>query len=573
MTPNRLWPKAVRPRGSAWNHNWPKLVSDGNMKLHLTRKAEACKTNVFMGLGCAVFWSLESSTWRHLPPDRFPIRLASVPPYKPKFVLRSSLRQPLRQDPLHTRSLYFVTYPRGMAEAVLDEIQELNLNVREQWESQGALTLEASDHAPRLHCAKMVLRAARPPWRLPPELLGNTCPTASDVYDAAMQVLTAAGTKQMALDELGGRINELLPGASKLWRSQKRTSGPTKKGLGLAALLEQDSRRQIVCHSCNRFNGEALVGNTIYCSIVPKSRDATTSPAPEPSLDTFVPFVEDCASELKNWLGSKAWRATCVRSGDHPFRSPHIERCTAVTLSRMCAAQDDGAALGPVSMTDFEKEVVVCILHDLVCIGSRDALALSGSSRFAKVAAKRWLLHVSAACVARVAGLYCKPILSGIILDPMCGVGSNLIAVALLGKFRSADFVGRDIDETSVLAAESNFAYLGLNASFEVGCSEELPFDDNSVAMIVCEPPWGLRHSKASDMWHRLQDWVFEWMRVLKTGSPAFIITICTKIMEYEVIPLVLQKFAGTVLERKWVYDNYGFEQCTCYMLRKGRGS
>ncbi|CAK0861769.1 unnamed protein product [Prorocentrum cordatum] len=154
----------------------------------------------------------------------------------------------------------------------------------------------------------------------------------------------------------------------------------------------------------------------------------------------------------------------------------------------------------------------------------------------------------------------------------MCGIGSNLMSLALLDKFRSADFVGRDVDEMSVLAAQSNFASLGLDATFEMGCSEDLPFDDNSVAMVVCEPPWGLRHLKHSDMGSRLKVWVLEWMRVLKPGCPAIIITICTNRIESEVIPLVRQKFPGSALDRKWAYENYGFEQCTCYMLRKGTG-
>lgn len=525
---------------------------------------------MFVGLGCAVVLSLGPGTRRHLPCSKLSIRLACVPPFGPKSLSRSSLRQSCQQDSSGCKPLYFVTYPRGMAEATFDEIQELGLKVCEHWESQGALTLEASTQAPPLRCANMVLCAARPPRRLPPELLGNICANASSIYDAAVQVLTAKGIKQMASDELGRRINDLLPGASKLW-SQKRASGTTKRGLGLAALLEQDSRRQIVSHSCNRSSGIAVVGNTVYFSIAAKSRDAPTFSAQlSSSLDAFVPFVADCASELNSMIGNKTWRATCLRLGDHPFRSLQIERCTADTLFRTCRARDGRAVVGPVSMTDFQKEVVVCILNDLICVGTRDALAPSGSPVVEHVATQPWLPHVSAACIARIAGLHCKSNVPGAVLDPMCGVGSNMIAVAMLDKFRSWRFVGRDIDEMSVLAAQSNCASLGLNATVEVGRSEALPFDDNSIAMIVCEPPWGLRHLKHSDMKHRLKIWVLEWMRVLKPGHPAFIVTICTRRMESEVIPLVLQKFPGTVLERTWVYENVGFKQCACYMLRKG---
>jgi len=540
--------------------------SDSSMGLQLARKTDAWRRHLLVGLGCAVAWSLGPGARRHLPHSRLSTRLASVPACRPGLLLRSSLRQSVQQD---SSALYFVTYPRGMAEAAIDEMQELGLKVCEHWESQGALTLKASNHqTPRLRCAKMVLRAARPPRRLPPELLGNICVNASSVYDAAVQVLAAMGTEEMASDELGRRINEVLPGASKLW-SQKRTSGPTKKGLGLARFLEQDSRRQVVSHSCSDSSGEAGAGNTVCFSVAAGSRDDLASSARPSSLDAFAPLIADCASELKVLLEGKAWRATCIRSGDHPFRSLQIERCTADTLFRTCKEEDGNSHVGPVSLTYFEKEVVVCILHDLICVGTRDALE-PGSSRAEHSEAPPWLPHVSAACVARIARLHCKSIAPGIVLDPMCGVGSNMIAVAMLDMFRPWKFVGRDINEISVLEAQMNCASLGLTASVEVGSSEDLPFDDNSVAMIVCEPPWGLRHLKHSDMKHSLKLWVLEWMRVLKQGCHAFIVTICTKRMESEVIPLVLQKFPGTVLERTWVYDNVGFKQCTCYMLRKG---
>lgn len=171
-----------------------------------------------------------------------------------------------------------------------------------------------------------------------------------------------------------------------------------------------------------------------------------------------------------------------------------------------------------------------------------------------------------------------------IVLDPMCGVGTYLLALAWLverrgfsagaaaPRFPLPRIVGMDAEAQSVEQAALNARRSGAAwmPSFVMASSLALPIDNCSVDLIVVDPPWGHRHATHAYVKRYFLHWAREWVRVLRPGGVVLVVTICAKLFETQVVP---QLRGGLVISESLHFDNKGFSQCRLYTLQKPLGS
>lgn len=165
------------------------------------------------------------------------------------------------------------------------------------------------------------------------------------------------------------------------------------------------------------------------------------------------------------------------------------------------------------------------------------------------------------------------------IMDPMCGVGTYILAMRWVLERRSgasAELLGLDVDEESVWRlwqnAQATDCMDQCGAQRHVvplrGSSLRLPVRSNSIDLIIVDPPWGQRHGAHTSVKQGFPKWAREWARVLKPGGFALVVTICKKVFENQVMPPLQQK--GLLeLEEAVQFNNKGWTVCRLYTIRK----
>jgi len=165
------------------------------------------------------------------------------------------------------------------------------------------------------------------------------------------------------------------------------------------------------------------------------------------------------------------------------------------------------------------------------------------------------------------------------IMDPMCGVGTYILAMRWVLERRSrvpAELLGMDVDKESVChfwqnsQAPDNSGQC--RAQWPVtalrGSSIHLPVRSNSIDLIIVDPPWGQRHASHTSVKQGFPKWAREWARVLKPGGFALVVTICKKVFETQVMP-PLQRKGLLELEDAVQFNNKGWTVCRLYTVRK----
>ncbi|CAE8739702.1 unnamed protein product, partial [Polarella glacialis] len=143
----------------------------------------------------------------------------------------------------------------------------------------------------------------------------------------------------------------------------------------------------------------------------------------------------------------------------------------------------------------------------------------------------------------------------------------------------AVELVGVDAEAESLSCARANAhagapygpgasGHLGQRPEFLLSSSRRLPFMDNSVDLIVADPPWGARHANHVYVKNNLYSWAKEWSRVLKPGGVALVVTICSGHFERQVMSR-LAKEGRLELEDCTQFDNKGWHQCRFYVARK----
>ncbi len=202
----------------------------------------------------------------------------------------------------------------------------------------------------------------------------------------------------------------------------------------------------------------------------------------EDFLDPLMEWIEGLpVPELEHTSG---FRVSCNRRGNHPFRSPQVERSAGAVLQRRYGAAVD--------LEHFETEVRIDIFDSDVFFGLQltpESMDKRYDKQFHQRVATR---SVVAYGMLNLAGVLSKP---GPIVDPFCGSGTILLEAASL--LPETPLIGCDISEEAVEGTRRNLEAAGAGARSQLfqgdarDLSQHLP--PSSADYLIADPPLGIR--------------------------------------------------------------------------------
>jgi putative N6-adenine-specific DNA methylase/tRNA (guanine6-N2)-methyltransferase len=202
----------------------------------------------------------------------------------------------------------------------------------------------------------------------------------------------------------------------------------------------------------------------------------------EDLLDPLLDWIEELP--VPELAESSGFRVSCSRRGNHPFKSPQVERGVGAVLQRRYGTRVD--------LEGFETEVRIDIFGTDVFAGIQ-LTPESMDKRYDKTFHQRVATRsVVAYGLLNLAGALSKP---GTILDPFCGSGTILLeAASLLPESR---FIGCDISEEAVEGSRRNLEAAGAGERSQIfqGDARELSrhLPAEAADYLITDPPLGIR--------------------------------------------------------------------------------
>jgi putative N6-adenine-specific DNA methylase/tRNA (guanine6-N2)-methyltransferase len=205
----------------------------------------------------------------------------------------------------------------------------------------------------------------------------------------------------------------------------------------------------------------------------------------EDLLDSLIAWTEQVdVPELETTAG---FRVSCNRRGNHPFKSPQVERGIGAVLQRRYGAAVD--------LEGFQTEVRIDIFGTDVFIGLQltpESMDKRYDKQFHQRVATR---SVIAYGLLNLAGALAKP---GTVLDPFCGSGTILLEAAAM--LPEVPLIGCDISEEAVKGTRRNLeaAGAGKRSRLFQGDARELSrhLPESSADYLITDPPLGIRLGK-----------------------------------------------------------------------------
>lgn len=339
-------------------------------------------------------------------------------------------------------------------------------------------------------------------------------------------------------------------------------------------------------------------------------KPAALPPSPQ-AADVVAAVEAEIRRSTPSWRKAlrpfKHWRVTVHRAGrTHCFKTPDVAPGIGEAVAFVGAvALTDDCTVGPqVDLKHFDVELVVFVSDGIDevrvgagarrrnLMGGQQLMALGVRSR--RTRARQATLTIQkgavlsrandtvALCVAQHAadlllagGDTCgaRERASFRVLDPMCGVGTYLLALRWVLAQRGApgvELLGLDVEAASVGLAQANA--VGSGATLLLASSVALPLRNCSVDLVLADPPWGQRHGSHTCVKRNFKVWFREWLRVLRPGGRMVVVTICTSHLEQRVVP-AFTKERQVIMERSVQFDNMGWTQCKLYTFRKLPGA
>uniref|UniRef100_A0A1A8P9Z5 THUMP domain containing 3 n=1 Tax=Nothobranchius pienaari TaxID=704102 RepID=A0A1A8P9Z5_9TELE len=244
-----------------------------------------------------------------------------------------------------------------------------------------------------------------------------------------------------------------------------------------------------------------------------------TSPAGGDAKTESVADSESCQQDSEEALPEARlikFRVTCNRAGDkHSFSSNE-------------AARDFGGAVQEffqwkADMTKFDIEVLLNIHNEEVVVGialTEESLHRRNISHFGPTTLRSTLCYG----MLRL----CKPQVSDVILDPMCGTGAIPLEGAI--EFNSSFYVAGDNNDMAVNRTVNNVSHIQKRRA-DKGSSSGLPIDTvqwdvcnlpiktSSVDIIITDMPFGKRMGSRKKNWDLYPSCLREMARVCRPGS------------------------------------------------------
>ncbi len=219
------------------------------------------------------------------------------------------------------------------------------------------------------------------------------------------------------------------------------------------------------------------------------------------------------SGHIPSLTGETSFRVTCVRRGNHSFRSPEIERSVGAVVQERYGS--------PVDLTAFRCHVRIDIHDDVWLLGeqlNRDRIDL----RFPRIYHPRISLRtpVAYALVILATGLSGTN-LPRVFVDPFCG--SGIIPLEIASLFPRSQVYAFDREEAAVAGSMANVHAAGMSAQITVENRDarELTerFESGSVDYIITDPPFGVRLGKNIDFYHLYRNVLVVAQELLRGGG------------------------------------------------------
>uniref|UniRef100_A0A8C9WNQ8 THUMP domain containing 3 n=1 Tax=Scleropages formosus TaxID=113540 RepID=A0A8C9WNQ8_SCLFO len=261
--------------------------------------------------------------------------------------------------------------------------------------------------------------------------------------------------------------------------------------------------------------------------------------------------------------GVLKFRVTCNRAGDkHSFTSNE-------------AARDFGGAVQEffqwkADMTKFDVEVLLNIHNNEVVIGvalTEESLHRRNISHFGPTTLRSTLAYG----MLRL----CKPQVSDVIIDPMCGTGAIPLEGAL--EWKHSYYLAGDNNDQAVNRTVNNVAHIHRKRQ-EKGCGPwglpidtvqwnlcRLPLKTASVDIIITDMPFGKRMGSKKRNWDLYPSCLREMARVCRPGTGKAVLLTQDK----KCFAKALSRMGGLWRKSHTVWVNIGGLHAGVYLLKR----
>ncbi|XP_017271498.1 THUMP domain-containing protein 3 isoform X1 [Kryptolebias marmoratus] len=283
-----------------------------------------------------------------------------------------------------------------------------------------------------------------------------------------------------------------------------------------------------------------------------------TPPAEADAKTESAPDSEEAAAEAK----LTKFRVTCNRAGDkHSFSSNE-------------AARDFGGAVQEffqwkADMTKFDIEVLLNIHNEEVVIGialTEESLHRRNISHFGPTTLRSTLCYG----MLRL----CKPQVSDVILDPMCGTGAIPLEGAI--EFNSSFYVAGDNNDMAVNRTVNNICHIqkrragkGSTPGLPIDTVQwdicNLPIKTSSVDIIITDMPFGKRMGSRKKNWDLYPSCLREMARVCRPGSGKAVLLTQDK----KCFAKAISRMGGLWRKVLTVWVNVGGLHAGVYLLKR----
>ena len=226
------------------------------------------------------------------------------------------------------------------------------------------------------------------------------------------------------------------------------------------------------------------------------------------------------------------FRVTATRSGETSYNSQQI----AAALGEVLYEREGW----PVDLEHYELEVLA-IVEDSVCHLAFLVTPGGINPRLRIAHAPASLNYQVARAMVRAA----NPQQADVVLDPMCGAGTLLVAAGLACP--TAQLAGGDLDPKMLPLARSNLEAQGLTATLAVWKAQVLPLEEASVDIVLSNLPFGRRVGSHTANQKLYPAFFTELARVARPGGQLLLLTT-----EIALVKETLHKQTGLELHNSW---------------------
>lgn len=267
-----------------------------------------------------------------------------------------------------------------------------------------------------------------------------------------------------------------------------------------------------------------------------------------PLDETGLNVIRDVIGQLDWSPALGAWREQHPDAPEQPTFRATIRRTGEHAYTSMDAAGAVGAGVQrrfgwPVNLNEPQLEVFGQLVDQHLLLGITMTPRSLHRERGIK-SGRAGLKGPIAAALVRLT----NPLPGEVTLDPMCGVGTISIEAAHLQP--NGRHLASDIDASDLTIAHENTRAAGVSVELHQWDARDLPLEEASVDVVICDLPFGRRVSSPVKNQHLYPPVLSEMARVLKPGGRAVLLTLEKRLLNR----LLNRDSRWTLREQRRVY-------------------